>query len=88
MTVSKQKWPKPKLLKFKSHRDLARLSSIEALQEALRQAKQGDVVAVGIAVVRPNGAINTSRSDTDDVARLLGAISLLQHRTLSATENS
>jgi translation elongation factor EF-1alpha len=79
--------PKLKLLKFKSHRDRARLSSIETLQEALRQAKQGDVVAVGIAVVRPTGAVNCSRSETDDVARLLGAVALLNHRTLVATEN-
>lgn len=76
----------PKLVKFKPLIDISKQSAIKTLEEALRQAKAGDVISVGIAVVRPSGSINASRSDTHDVGRLLGAISLLHHRTLTDTE--
>jgi hypothetical protein len=61
---------------------------IQTLEDALAQAREGDITAVSIAVVRPNGAVNCSRSETDDVGRLLGAMSLAQsrmHRDIEAT---
>lgn len=76
----------PKLVKFKSRDKLVRESAVKTLKEALDEAKRGEIVAVAIAVVRPNNAVNTSRSETDDIGRLLGAIDLLHYRTLKATE--
>lgn len=61
-------------------------SVIGTLEEALRQANEGDVVAVCLAVVRPDGALNTAWSDANPVAPLLGGVSLLQSRLLSALD--
>lgn len=76
----------PKLVKFKPLIDISKASAIDTLKEALKEAQAGDVTSVAIAVVRPTGAINCSRSDTHDIGRLLGAIALLNHRALLATE--
>lgn len=61
-------------------------NSIETLESALEEARAGRVVAVAIAVLRPKGEINVGHSDTADVGRLLGAISLLQWRLLNNLE--
>lgn len=47
---------------------------IETLEKALAQARTGDIAAVALAVVRPDGSVSTSRSRSDDVGRLLGAL--------------
>lgn len=57
-------------------------SAIKCLEGALEEARKGDVVAVAIAFVRPNGNINTSSSATYRGAALLGAATLMQHRIL------
>lgn len=62
-------------------------SVIETLEEALAEARAGQIIAVGIAVVRPNGSINSSRSQTDNVAPLLGAMVLAQTRFTKAIED-
>jgi hypothetical protein len=72
--------------KLETSREVHRKSTIETIEEALRQAKAGEVIAVGIAVVRPLGSINTAFSDTDNCAALIGAAALLQHRIVVATE--
>jgi hypothetical protein len=55
-------------------------SVVETLEEVLAEARAGDITAVAIAIVRPNGAINSTTSETDDVGTLLGAITLMQGR--------
>ena len=57
-------------------------SVIETLEEALKQARAGDVQAITIAVVRPNGSLNTSWSNNSNVSPMLGATLLLQHRLM------
>lgn len=52
----------------------------QTLQAILDQAKDGEITSVVIAYVRPDGAINRSRSQTDDIGRLLGAVALAQAR--------
>lgn len=63
-------------------------SVIETLAEALKQAKEGRVCAVGIALVRPNGAVNTCNSETDRGPALLGAIEILKIRTLHGMDEN
>ena len=63
-------------------RDEIKASVVRTLRDALEQAETGEIVAVAIAVVRPNGSINTSTSDADPVAPLLGAVDVLHARIL------
>lgn len=60
--------------------------AINTLETALQEAREGRVVAVAVAVIRPDGAGNGAFSQTDDVMRLLGSMSMLQHRLLMAAE--
>jgi orotidine-5'-phosphate decarboxylase len=55
-------------------------SVVEMLEAALADAKRGDIAAAALAIVRPNGAMNTAWSDMDPVAPLLGAVALLEAR--------
>lgn len=55
-------------------------SVIETLEEALKEARAGDITCIALAFVRPSGAINTSVSATDNVGALLGALALAQFR--------
>lgn len=68
------------IVALKTGRDECVQSVIDTLEECLADAKDGRIVAVALAVVRPDGSINTSRSISDDVGRLLGAMSLAQAR--------
>jgi hypothetical protein len=69
---------------LKTQREQCRSSVLETLEEVTAEAD--DVVGIGIAILRPDGSINTCFSDCDNVAALLGAATLLQHRLLKATE--
>jgi hypothetical protein len=62
-------------------------SVIDTLETALAEAREGKVAAVALALVRPSGAINTSRSECDDVGRLLGAMALSQARMCSSIDS-
>lgn len=74
------------LVVLQTERAACLLSVIETLEAALAEAKAGNIVAVALSVVRPSGAINTSRSQTDDVARLLGAVGLTHARLVKAID--
>lgn len=62
-------------------------SAIEMLETVLEQAKEGRVAGVAIAVVRPNGACNSSHSETYSAPALLGAVTLLNYRLLRYIED-
>jgi len=61
--------------------------AIEILEQALKEAQAGKIACCGVAVVRPNGGINSASSDTNDCGRLLGAVSLLHYRLLEQTDD-
>ena len=71
-----------------SDRDQDNQSAIETLEAALREARAGRVSAVAIAIVRPNGHINTSSSATVRGPALLGCTILMQHRVLEKMEEA
>lgn len=71
---------------LRTSRETSIKSVIATLEEALRQANEGEVVAVCLAVVRPDGSLNTAWSDADPVAPLLGGATLLQSRILAALD--
>lgn len=56
---------------------------IRVLEDALREARAGDIVNVALAVVRPDLALNTSWSPSSSIAPMLAAVSLLKHRILT-----
>lgn len=68
------------ILSLITERDVCRSSVIETIEKALQQAKDGEILAVGLAVVRPDHAVCTSWSQTDVVGTLLGAVTLLQKK--------
>lgn len=74
------------LVDLRTAREECRASVIETLAEAMDRAVAGNIVAVAIAFVTPDGAINTSRSQSDNVGTLLGAVTLLQGRLLAKIE--
>lgn len=55
-------------------------SVIARLEEALEEARAGNIVSVAISTIEKDGTIGGSWSETDDFPRLLGAIARLQHR--------
>lgn len=59
---------------------MARAETIKILEDVLREAKDGDVVAVAIASVTSWGAGRTVVSPSDNVLTLAGTVARLQHR--------
>lgn len=57
------------------------MSVIERVEEALEQAKAGEIRSIALAVVRPDFALNTAWSDCNDATGpLIAATVLLQKR--------
>ena len=58
------------------------------LDQCLKEAETGEIVAIGYAVVTGEGSINTGWAWERNVGstRLIGAVSLLQHRLIHALE--
>lgn len=71
---------------IETDRAACRASAVETLEAALADARDGRVVAVAVAVVRPQGGVNVAWSRSDDLGRLLGAASVLQHK-LAASQS-
>jgi hypothetical protein len=61
-------------------------SVIEVLDALMASAKEGKIVAIGAAVIRPDGCMNSTFSQSDNAAQLLGAIQLLSYRVLESLE--
>jgi hypothetical protein len=61
-------------------------SVIEVLDALMNDAKEGKIVAIAAAVIRPDGCMNCTYSQTDNAAYLLGAIQLLSSRILKSLE--
>lgn len=76
----------PKVFVLETDRAACQASVVEVLEDALRAARAGEVASVALAIVAHSGAICTSRSDTEDVGRLLGAMALAQAHLLEALE--
>lgn len=55
-------------------------SVVETLEEVLRQAREGEIISVAIAVVHNDRSIGTTWSETDEFPILLGSISRLEYR--------
>lgn len=62
-------------------------SAIEILESALDEAEDGQVSAVCVCIVRPDGSANAYTSDTDQAAALLGSITLAQIRMVHVLDN-
>lgn len=71
---------------LKTERASSNEAAILMLEDMLAQARAGEVVAVGIAVVRPGSHINCGFTDFDNAGLLLGAVALLQSRVLANME--
>ncbi len=56
---------------------------IEYLEDYLRQAREGRVVSLAIAVVRPTGDVSTAITASRNKFELLGAVRYLEHRMLT-----
>ena len=69
-----------KIVELKTRPREVNQSIIEVLEAVLQEAREGCVAEVAIALVRPNGAANTSWSETDNAAALVGAITLCANR--------
>jgi hypothetical protein len=69
-----------KVIDFKSRPAIVHDSVIERLEEMLKDAREGKIASVALAAVNHDGAVVQSWSETDDFARLLGAVARLQYR--------
>src|SRR5258708_5124145 len=75
-----------KVVPFKPRPCPFKESVLETLKEVLEEAEAGNVNAVVVAVVRPNGAITCNSSEGETVGLMVGALALAQHSLLAATE--
>ena len=57
---------------------------VRLLEEALAEAKAGDFVAAGLALIHRDGRPATRFAKTDNSTALLGATALLQHDIIEA----
>ena len=55
-------------------------SVIERLETILKEAREGKISSLAIAVVDDEGAMNCCWSDSEDTGRLIGSVARLQHR--------
>jgi hypothetical protein len=73
------------VVQLKPVADKEKESTIEVLEEMIKQAREGHIQSVGIAVLRPDGSTGTAWSDAT-ASGLLAAISLLNHRLIKAID--
>ncbi len=64
----------------------AQQSVIDMLDEVRAEADAGKVHSIAIAIVLPDGSVNTSRSAADNAPALLGALALAHSRLLKEME--
>lgn len=61
-------------------------NSEEILEETLQEVRDGDIAQVAIALVRPDGSLDAYWVETDEAAKLLGAVALLQYRLVAEVD--
>jgi hypothetical protein len=69
-----------KVIDFKSRPAIVHESIVDRLEEMLKDAREGKLASVALAAVNQDGSVVQSWSETDDFARLLGAVARLQYR--------
>lgn len=65
--------------------DRDRASVIETLEAILADARAGNISAIALAYLRPDGSANNCWSDTHTSMTLIGAITILQYSIAGAT---
>lgn len=70
----------PKLVRLTTRPDEQSKDCAAVLREALARAKKGETIAVAVAEVRRDGAVNTQQSNDDGRISLIGAVSILHAR--------
>lgn len=73
---------------LKTERAAINEAAIELLEKALAEVRAGEIIAIGIAVVRADGSMNCGFTRSDVAAAMLGATTLLQHQVLMNLEAS
>lgn len=53
---------------------------IELLEETLEDARAGKIIEIAVAEVHSDGAVSTGHTSTNNLMRLLAAVSRMQHR--------
>ena len=77
----------PKIVELKTEPAQRVDEVISTLARALDEARAGDVVAVGMFVVRPDGHANCCFTNHFNATAMLGGVSLLQARLMANIEN-
>jgi len=54
--------------------------TVAILEDFLRMAKSGEIIAVAVVGLEPSGASQSQSSATDKIVTLIGAVSRLLHR--------
>lgn len=65
---------------LKTENERAKESVLEILEIAGEQTREGKIVAVAVAVLRPDGSSNCMWSNTNSAVALAGAVAVLNHR--------
>jgi len=63
---------------FPTQRIVSQESAVELLERYLERARNGELVAVGIAAVRDDGRAQYAHSEPENALSLIGAIKLLE----------
>jgi hypothetical protein len=75
-----------KLRVLDTRRSECRRSVVATLEKALEQAKDGEVVAVALAVVRPDMTTETAWSEVDALSALIGGVARLSVKLIATVE--
>lgn len=78
----------PEIVKLVTERDRIKEDVVNQLEKALEQAREGNVVAVAIAMVDKEGRGNYRWSEGDMATTMVGAVQRMQHMlNLAVDEN-
>ena len=78
--------PTPVVALAPAAKPLCNQDAIDRLEEALKQAKAGELIAVAIAAVTSTGAITRAWSSCELVGPLIGAVANLQHELIDSAD--
>jgi hypothetical protein len=71
---------KSKMLKLVTRPEKISAEAVDMLEHYLQRAKNGEITAVAIVAIEPNGSATHQATSSDHWVALLGAVTRLLHR--------
>ena len=75
------------VVSLKTFASVTNEQAIAILRDYLAMAERGEIVAVAIAAIEPNGSSRVQSSSSDHFQGMLGALAILQYQMVSGSQN-